>query len=238
MVRADWIGELGARVVPAEAGATGGPGLGQLTAALTVAALLVCVPAAWRLARVAVTLVHELGHALVGVAVGRRFTGFVVRGDMSGHTVTSGRSRGPGLVATTWAGYPAPALVGAGVVWLAMRGWSAAAVTAALLVVLSVALRVRSLFTILVVTLTAAGLGALWWWRVDAVQQQVLVAVGLVLIAGAWRHVLAVMARGSAGDDPAVLARLTHVPRLLWHGSFLVVAAGSSWLAVREILTR
>ena len=75
--------------------------------------------------RLAVTLVHELGHALVGLAVGRRFTGFVLRGDMSGHAVTVGPARGPGRVLSTWAGYPAPAVVGAALVWAAGRGWAA-----------------------------------------------------------------------------------------------------------------
>ena len=59
---------------------------------LAIAAALVAAlwPQAWYRLRVGITLVHELGHAAVGVAVGRRFTGFVLRGDMSGHAVTWG----------------------------------------------------------------------------------------------------------------------------------------------------
>jgi hypothetical protein len=232
----DWVGEVRDRVVPVAAG----PGLGGrgLSVAVTVALALVLVQPLWRVARVAVTLVHELGHAVVGMAVGRRFTGFVVRGDMSGHAVTSGPARGPGLALTTWAGYPAPALAGAGMVWLAVRGWSAPVVTVALGVVLLTLVRIRSVFTVAVVGVALAGLGSLWWWRADGVQQQVLVAAGLVLVVGAWRHVVSVMGSRSPSDDPAALAQLTHVPRLLWNASFLVVAAASTWLVVTQLLAQ
>src|SRR5688500_5955386 len=116
-----------------------------MAVALVAALVAVAVSALWRVLRIAVTLVHELGHALVGMAVGRRFTGFVLRGDMSGHAVTVGPSRGSGRVVTTWAGYPAPALVGALMVGAAARGWAAPLVTAALLVLLLALVRVRTL---------------------------------------------------------------------------------------------
>jgi len=193
-----------------------------LAIAVVVALALVLVRPTWQVARVGVTLVHELGHALVGLAVGRRFIGFVVRGDMSGHAVTAGPNRGLALIVTTWAGYPAPAVVGAVVTWLA--------------VLVIVAVRVRSLFTALVVALLGAGAGGLWWYRDDALQLQVVVAVGLVLVLGAWRHVLAVTSAGSRSDDPAVLAQLTRLPRALWNLTFLAVVAASSWVVVGQLL--
>ena len=205
-------------------------------AALAVALALVLVRPAWVRVRLAVTLVHELGHAVVGVLVGRRFVGFVVRGDMSGHAVTAGPARGPGRVLSAWAGYPMPALVGAAMVWLAVRGWSAPVASGALVVLVLVAVRVRSLLTAAVVAVAAAGGTALWWWRNDVVQEQVLLALGLVLVAGGWRHLVTVMRYGSASDDPGVLARLTHVPRLLWTLSFAVVSAAATWLVLLQLL--
>ena len=77
---------------------------------------------------------------------------------------------------------------------------------------------------------------ALWWWRDDAVQLQAVVAAGLILLVGAWRHVFAVMRTRRGMDDPSALARLTGVPTWLWSLSFLVVAAGCSWLVVRQLL--
>src|SRR5699024_11577829 len=82
-----------------------------LTGAISLA--IIVIDPLWRIARLAVTFVHELGHAVVGILCRRRFTGFVLRGDASGHAVTRGRPRGPGRVLTAWAGYPAPAVVGA-----------------------------------------------------------------------------------------------------------------------------
>lgn len=52
-----------------------------VTLALAAALAVVAVPPLWRVLRVVVTLVHELGHAVVGILCGRRFTGFVLRAD-------------------------------------------------------------------------------------------------------------------------------------------------------------
>jgi len=56
-------------------------------------------------------------------------------------------------------------------------------------------------------------------------------------VVGAWRHLLAVVGRGSRADDPAVLAQLTHLPVLVWNASFLAVAAGASWVVVEQLLS-
>ena len=229
-----WFDLLRERVVPL-AGGAGLPPSG-LGVALAVAVALILVRPLWRVARLAVTLVHELGHAVVGIAVGRRFDGFVVRGDMSGHALTTGSARGPGRVVTTWAGYPAPALVGAAAVWFAVRGWAAPVLTASLVIVLVSVTRVRSVLTALVVAAALAGVGSLWWWRSDLLQAQVLVGAGLVLVVGGWRHVAAVVGHGTATDDPGVLARLSHLPRAAWNLSFVLVTGLATWLVVVQLL--
>lgn len=208
-----------------------------LSATVAVALLAVAVPPVWRVVRLAVTLVHELGHALVGIAVGRRFTGFVLRGDMSGHAVTVGRPRGPGRALSTWAGYPAPAIVGAGMVWLAARGWSAPLVTAALAVLLVALVRVRSLLTAVVTVAALGATAALWWWRGDAVQAQVLIGLGIVLVVGAWRHLAAVVTARGRTQDPAVLADLTHLPATVWNATFALACAGASWVVLTQLVS-
>ena len=208
-----------------------------LVAVLAVAAVAVSWWPAWRLLRLVVTLVHELGHALVGVACGRRFTGFVLRSDMSGHAVTVGPARGFGVLATTWAGYPAPALLGALLVMIAVRGWASPVLTVLLAGLLVALLFVRSLLTALVVLATTAGVGALWWWRDDALQQQVLVGAGLVLLVGAWRHLAAVLGRVDSRSDPGALARLSGVPTIVWQLSLVLVLGLATWAVVRELLT-
>jgi hypothetical protein len=230
----DWLEDLRDRVVPA----TGDVALAapRLLIVLAVALALIVVGPLWRAVRLVVTLVHELGHAVVGVLVGRRFTGFVLRGDMSGHAVTRGPVRGPGRVASTWAGYPMPALLGAAMVWAAGRGWSAPVITAGLVVLLFALVRVRSALTVVVMTVAIAGSATLWWWRDDTLQPQVLVGLGVVLVVGAWRHLGAVLRDGSRGSDPGVLSSLTHLPRVVWNASFVVVCALATWVVGSEVV--
>lgn len=207
-----------------------------LLVVLAVALAAVAVRPLWSVLRLGVTLVHELGHAVVGMLCGRRFTGFVLRGDMSGHAVTVGPARGAGRVATTWAGYPAPALVGAAAVWLAVRGWGPAVLTAVLAVLLLALLRVRSLLTAAVVLVVGLAAGALWWAGDAGLQAQVLVGAGLVLVVGAWRHLGAVAASPDPTSDAGVLARLTGIPRMLWLLTFALVCGLATWVVAGTVL--
>lgn len=230
----DVLDDIWGRVLPEQGVALSGR---PVLVVLAVALLAVASGPTWRVLRLVVTLVHELGHAVVGVLAGRRFTGFVLRGDMSGHAVTVGPARGLGRSLTTWAGYPAPALVGAAVVWLAVHGWAAPVLTAVLAVLVAVALRVRSVLTGVVVLLVLAAAGALWWAADRELQAQAVVAVGVVLLVGAWRHLGAVLASPDRGvSDPAVLARLTRVPRGFWNATFVAVLGACTWAAARTVL--
>ncbi|MGL5861584.1 MAG: M50 family metallopeptidase [Phycicoccus sp.] len=230
----DWIDEVWNRMLPGDGTAlTGTP----LVVVLIGALLVVTVRPAWGVVRLGVTLVHELGHAGVGILCGRRFTGFVLKGDMSGHAVTVGPARGPGRVATTWAGYPMPALVGAGLVVLATGGWSATVLTGAIAVLIVGLLRARSLLTAGVVVAVILGAGALWWSASDRLQAQVVTGAGLVLVVGAWRHLAAVAAGPDRGvSDPAVLARLTRVPRAFWVLTHVATCGWATWVVARTVL--
>ncbi|MFV0451187.1 MAG: M50 family metallopeptidase [Propioniciclava sp.] len=200
----------------------------RLVVVITLLALAVtAVPQVWHVCRIGVTLVHELGHAVVGLAVGRRFTGFVVRGDTSGATVTVGPDRGPGLVLTTWAGYPAPAVVGTGLIAAAAHGWAAPVLTGTLVVLGISVVRIRSLLTAAVLLGTLAAGIALWWWRDDQVQTAVLLGVGVVLLLGAGRQCWTVSRSRSSGSDPARLATVTGIPRALWLATFWAVLAAA-----------
>lgn len=227
-----WWEEVAARSVP---GAVGQPEPSLVFWGLLVAAALVGLPPAWRLSRILVTLVHELGHALMGMAFGRKFTGFVVRADMAGHAVTRGPSTGLGIVATTWAGYPAPAIFAAAIAASSAMGWTAPVLAAILLVLLISLVRVRSMLTLLVMLIALGAVGSLWWWRNDGVQAAVFIGAAAFLVAGAWRQFVNVCRSVDPGSDPARLAALTRVPRGFWLGTFgLVVLAGAvvvAWYA-------
>jgi hypothetical protein len=227
-----WVEEALQRVQPAPPVALTPAELGVVAAA---AIALVLAPPLWRVARLGVTLVHELGHAIVGILVGRRFTGFVLREDASGHAVTRGRGAGPGLVATTWAGYPAPALLATGVAIAVGRGW-AAPVLAGFGVVLLVALvQVRSVLTATVTVGALAGVAALWWFGDPQLQAQVLTGMAAVLLVGAWRHLVAAWRDRSAGNDARVLSRLAKLPRPVWLASFALVCAWATWVVATTV---
>lgn len=217
------VGQRIAPGAPAEAG-------WWLPVSLLVAAVVVTAPPLWRLTRPAVTIVHELGHAFVGILVGRRFTGFVVSSDMSGHAVTVGPRRGIGRVLTLWAGYPAPAILGASLVQLALRGWAGAALFAALVVLVVSLLFTRSVHTVLAVLAAAAATGALWWWGSPWLVTSLTLAAGAFLLLGAWRHLGAVLSSRRRTEDPAHLAQVTGIPAMLWSLSFmLVIGACTVW---------
>lgn len=200
--------------------------------AAAAAAVLIAVPALWLMARPVVTIVHELGHAGIGMLLGRRFSGFVVNANMSGHAVTRGRTRGAALVLSTWAGYPAPAIVGAGLVQASLSGWSPVVLgVGAALLTLSLVF-CRSWHTLWVVLVTAGASGAAWWWAPTLFQQGLVLGLGLLLLIGAWRHLGAVIRGGGRGDDPGALAAATRVPAGVWNTTFvLVLAACSAWAA-------
>lgn len=224
-----WLAHAWSRLQP---GPVPAENLGVLVCVLAAVVAAVAVPLLWRHLRVVVTVVHELGHGLVGVLCGRRFTGFVLRGDMSGHAVTVGPARGAGRVLSTWAGYPAPAVVGALLVRAAGTGWAPTTLGAAVLVLVVSLVRVRSGYTALVMVALTAATAALWWWASAAVQAAVLLGVGLFLLVGAWRHLGALLGSRSPGSDAAVLATLTRVPRWCWILSFAVVLGLATWFAL------
>lgn len=236
LLDAPWLRALWERVAPSDLDAIAFSEV-SLLVALAVAGAAIAIPPVWRILRLVVTLVHELGHAMTGVLVGRRFTGFVLRGDMSGHAVTAGKPRGFGRAVTTWAGYPAPAIVGAAMAWLGAQGWAAATIAACLVVVLIALIRVRSFLTAIVTIAALAGLGALFWWRDDALQAHVLLTAGTLLVVGAWRHLGAVWGSGGRTSDPAVLRSLTGVPTGLWIVSFALVCLGASVVVGLEFWT-
>ena len=88
------------------------PAASFVLAAGFVALVLVLFPATWPVVRMGVTVVHEAGHAVVAVLVGRRLSAIRLHSDTSGLTVSKGKPRGPGMVAMLAAGYLAPALLG------------------------------------------------------------------------------------------------------------------------------
>lgn len=215
----------------------------EVSLVLGVVALLVTwSPLGYRLVRHLVTLVHEAGHALVAALVGRRLTGIRLHSDTSGVTVSRGRPRGPGMVATVLAGYPAPALVGLGGALLLGLGYAAGLLWAIVLLCALMLLLVRNLYGLWVVLVTGVGVAALSWTAPGEVVSGTAYLVVWVLLLAAPRSVVELQReRGRqggrrSGSDADQLARLTGVPAVVWVVVFWAVCVVALVVGVRELV--
>lgn len=222
------------------------PGLPVLLGTLGVALLCLAVPALWHLSRHLLTIVHEAAHALVAVLSGRRLSGMRVHSDTSGLTVSVGRPRGPGMVATAFAGYVGPAVLGLAASWVLGRGYAVGLLWGLVVALALVLVQIRNWYGLWAVLVTGVALVGVTWWGTPAVQVAVAYAVTWFLLLGAPRAVLEMQAqrrrgRGRGTSDADALARLTPLPGGFWVGAFLVVCVGAlvlggSWILQRPLL--
>lgn len=222
------------------------PGLPVLLGTLGVALLCLAVPTLWHLSRHLLTIVHEAAHALVAVLSGRRLSGMRVHSDTSGLTVSVGRPRGPGMVATAFAGYVGPAVLGLAASWVLGRGYAVGLLWGLVVALALVLVQIRNWYGLWAVLVTGVALVGVTWWGTPAVQVAVAYAVTWFLLLGAPRAVLEMQAqrrrgRGRGTSDADALAQLTPLPGGFWVGAFLVVCVGAlvlggSWILQRPLL--
>lgn len=204
-----------------------------------IALLLVGYRPVWRITRTAVTIVHEGGHALVAVLVGRRLEGIHLHSDTSGVAISRGRPTGLGVVATAAAGYPMPALIGLGCAALLgadkVTGmlWVGVALLAATLAV------VRNGYGVFAVLVTGLLLAAIAFLTPTAVRAAFAYLIAWFLLFGGMRPVSELQARRSRHQSPDSdadqLGRLTGLPGFLWVAVFGLInltclVFGASWL--------
>ncbi len=205
-----------------------------------VALAVVALPGTWRRSRVAVTVAHEGAHAAVAVLSGRRLGGVRLHRDSSGLTLSHGRPRGPGMVATAFAGYPGPALLGLAGAYLLSRGHALAALWLAVLLLTGLLLWVRNAYGLIAVGASLALVGAVSWWAEPRWQSAAAHVGTWFLLLGAVRAAVE-LGRDRRHDrgrtsDADVLARLTHVPAVVWVAVLVVVTVGATLVAGRLLL--
>ena len=184
-----------------------------------LAVVLVGWHGTWPRIRLAVTVVHEAGHALVAVLVGRRLAGIKVHSDTSGVTVSRGRPSGLGMVVMLLAGYLAPAGLGVVAALLLTHGHALALMWLLLAVLAGVLIWVRNAYGLLTVLVLGAVLAAITRYAHPQAQAVVASLVAWLLLLAAPRPLVDLLRRSKAqrrGSDPDQLARLTHVPTTLW----------------------
>jgi len=210
-----------------------------LASSALAAAVLVLSPAVWHRARHAVTIAHEGAHGLAALVTGRRLSGIRLHSDTSGVTVSAGRPTGPGMVLTAAAGYTGPGLFGLGAAALLAAGYAIGLLWALLGLLALLLVQIRNWYGLWSVLATGALVFAATWWL--PVEGQAVFAHGITwfLLLAAPKTVVELQAKrrrtGAPDSDADQLARLTHLPGLLWVGVFLLVdvgalALGTLWL--------
>ena len=192
-----------------------------------IALVVVAFRPLWRIARNAVTIAHEGGHALAALLTGRKLRGIRLEFDTSGLTLSSGRPTGPGMVLTLLAGYLAPSLVGLAGAWILGGNRITLLLWVAVVLLLLMLINIRNAFGAISVVVTGAIVFFVSWYASPQVQAAfAYVGVWFLLIGGV-RPVGELQHLRRRGRMPASdadqLAHLTAVPALLWVGLFAVI---------------
>lgn len=200
-----------------------------LVLASAVAALIaVASRRLWPLTRTVVTIAHEGGHALVALATGRRLGGVRVLRSTAGVTVSSGSRSGPGIVATTAAGYTAPPLLGLTAAALLATGHLFALLVLSLAGLAGLAIAIRNVYGMAAVLVTGAAIGVVLWRGTPLAEAAFGYLLTWFLLFGGVRPVLELQRtrrrRPSRSTDADQLAELTGLPGWLWVGIFALVA--------------
>jgi hypothetical protein len=206
---------------------------------LAAAAALVLVPRAWKLTRHAITIVHEGGHGLVAALSGRRLQGIRLHSDTSGLTVSRGKPRGMGMVLTLLAGYTAPAVLGLCAAWMLSLGHDIGLLWALLAALALLLVQIRNWFGLWSIAVTGALVFAVTWFGSATVQSVFALLVTAFLLVGALRTVVELQAtrsrQGGTASDADQLARLTHLPGIVWVIVFFA-ATGACLVAAARLL--
>ncbi|MEV2237046.1 M50 family metallopeptidase [Micromonospora sp. NPDC049891] len=205
-----------------------------------VALLVVVTRLPWRIARNAITIAHEGGHALVAVLTGRKLHGIRLHSDTSGLTLSAGRPTGPGMVLTLLAGYLAPPLVGLGGAWLLAGNRITLLLWIAVILLLAMLVMIRNLYGALTLVITGGAVLAVSWYASPQVQAAFAWTGVWFLLLGGVRPVVELQRlrarRGMPASDADQLAGITPLPAFFWVVLFglvnlVVLVAGGLMLA-------
>jgi hypothetical protein len=213
-----WNDLLGAQPDP--------PGLLVLITAVIALAVVALRPV-WRIARNAITIAHEGGHALIALLTGRKLRGIRLEFDTSGLTLSAGRPSGPGMVLTLMAGYIAPSLVGLAGAWILGGNRITLLLWLTVVLLLLMLINIRNLFGVVSVLITGLIVFGVSWYASPQVQAAFAYTGVWFLLIGGVRPVSELQRlrrRGRMPDSDAdQLGRLSHTGALFWVGFFYLV---------------
>jgi Peptidase M50B-like len=202
------------------------PALLVLITAL-LALVVVAFRPLWRIARNAITIAHEGGHALVALLTGRKLRGIRLEFDTSDLTLSAGRPTGPGMMLTLLAGYLAPSLIGLAGAWILGGNRITLLLWVAVVLLLLMLINIRNVFGAVSVVITGVIVFAVSWYASPQVQAAFAYAGVWFLLIGGVRPVGELQRLRSRGrmpeSDADQLGYITHVPAIFWVGLFGLV---------------
>lgn len=214
-----------------------------ILAVTVVGAMLAATPQVWRYTRLFATYVHEAGHAVVAILTGRRVTKIRLEADTSGTTEHVGQ-RGLSRLLTAFAGYPAPALAGWGVLAAILHGYPRWAIAGFAVLALLLAL-VQHSWRGWVITLIM--LGGVWLLVPfsDSLPSLVLALIAGYLLMASPRTVVElhlirrrhVREMGEFHSDADSLTTYTGIPAGFWEVLFLAACGWVWWMVGAQFLT-
>lgn len=176
-----------------------------------------------------ITIAHEGAHGVAALVSGRRLQGIRLHSDTSGLTVSAGRRRGPGMIATAFAGYPGPALLGLAAAYVLHHGYAIALLWGVLVLLALLLVQIRNWFGLWSVLVAAGAVFVVTWFATPPVQSAFAYAGAWFVLLAAPRPVLELRQlrrRGYRTTDADALGRLTHTPGGVWVWVFLLVTLG------------
>lgn len=199
--------------------------------AAVAAVLAVLVPGVWQYSRHAITIAHEGGHGLVAVLTGRRLAGIRLESDTSGLTLSVGKPRGPGMVATSAAGYLTPALLGLASAGLLAADRITALLWIQILLLAALTVMVRNPYGIALMLAVGATFFVVSVFAETQVQASFAYLVTWFLLLSAPKPVFELQGRRRRGrarySDADQLAAITPLPGLFWVAVFALVCLGA-----------
>jgi hypothetical protein len=206
----------------------------------SLAVLIVLTARTWRLARNAITIAHEGGHALASVLTGRRLDGIRLHADTSGATYSRGRRTGPAMVLTSAAGYVTPSLLGAGAAWLLAAHHVTAMLWLLVALLAATFLAIRNAYGVLAVLVSVAAVLMVSWFATAAIQAAFGYSAAWFLLLGGVRAVAEMQSQRRRSRVPTTdadqLARLTGVPGGAWVAVFALVCVAALVLGAHLLI--
>lgn len=179
----------------------------------------------WRWVRFFETIIHEFGHAAVGVLLGQKLTGFKIRYDTSGETNTLTYGYGLRGLLTHLAGYPTPILLGVLTIYYSVfYGASVVFIWVYTAISFTVLLFVRNWFGLVPVAVMSALLISSFILNKPEYNSIIILTLAVTLVLGGIRSIISLW-RKPEGSDAELIVQYLGGFRSFWVFIITIISA-------------